>query len=101
MNILKGLTTFIGSACVGNVISNIAKNNLISNSKMDKIVYGIGTLILSGMISDKATEWVGEQFDQAESTIKNLKEANEQKKSVIINGGDCVVAIEEDTNGEA
>lgn len=100
MNILKGVTTFLGSACVGNVVSNIMKNNLTYDKKIDKVIFAVGTFIIGGMISDKATEWVGDQIDQVGNTVKALKESKSERNGVIIYDVEGNI-VSEDTNGDA
>lgn len=71
--ILKTAISFIGSACVSSVVGMIVKSNAIPTSTKEKIAVAAGSFILSGMIANKASDYLEGEFDSIDGVIQKIK----------------------------
>lgn len=72
--ILKTAISFIGSACVSSVVGMIVKSNAVPTSTKEKIAVAAGSFILSGMIANKASDYLEGEFDSLDEMIQKIKD---------------------------
>lgn len=85
LDTIKGIVSFAGSMCVGSLVSMIAKNNVMPANMYEKVVVGVGSFILSDMVSSKAGNYIDSQFDVSVKQLKEIKNVVEQEQEAAIN----------------
>lgn len=81
--IKKGLR-FVGSFCVGTVMTLFLKQNVVPEKTYEKIAVGIGSFVLSDMISVQAETHIDGVVDRVYDTIDqftSLKEGEQDDRS--------------------
>lgn len=72
-DVVKGIAKFVGSFGVGALVSIGVKQNIIPKSLAEKILIGIGSFVLSDMISAKAEEHIDEEVDKLYDLVESLR----------------------------
>lgn len=72
-SIFKGVVKFVGSMGVGALVTIGLKQNIISKNTYEKIMIGIGSFVISDMISSKAEEHLDKQVDEMFDMVDTLK----------------------------
>lgn len=80
----KGAAKFVGSACVGSVISLLIEKNLVPKNMGEKVSIKIGAFIIGAMVSDKAEEFIGNQYDDIMSKIEEIKNETPEKADIVV-----------------
>lgn len=71
IEMVKAACTFVVSLGVGTIVNNAIKSTTPATvGTLKKVCIGIGGLVLSGMICDKATQYTEQQIDGAIKQIK-------------------------------
>lgn len=71
--IVKGIVKFVGSMGVGSLVTIGLKQNIISKNTYEKIMIGIGSFVLSDMISSKAEAYLDGQVDEMFDFVEKIK----------------------------
>ena len=73
LEIVKGATKFVVSIGVGAIMTNAVAftTPVLAVGVLKKAAIGVGSFVLSAMVSDKACEYTDEKIDEA---VKELKE---------------------------
>ena len=74
IEVFKAGTKFVVSVGVGAIISNAVAftTPVIAVGVLKKAAIGVGSFVLSSMVSDKATEYTDEKIDEFLDEIKKL-----------------------------
>ncbi len=86
-NTVKNAARFIGSMAVGTLTGLLVKQNVVPSSTYEKIAVGIGSFILSDMVSVKAEDHIDTQIDKIFDTVDEVKnniENKEEKQEVVV-----------------
>ena len=71
----KVMITFVTSAGVGAVVGNAVKSVTPSSlNTLNKVLVGIGGLVITGMIVDQSTKYVEQQIDELLSLGSNKED---------------------------
>lgn len=85
LGIFKAISSMVVSFGVGTIIENIVKQTTPDNiGKIKKIGIYIGSLALSGMISDKVGKYVEENIQDIVNSVNKIKENISNNKELII-----------------
>jgi len=64
LSVTKAVLSLITSTGVGNIVGNVVRVSTPANqSTFNKITTTVASFVLTGMIADKATEYLNEQID--------------------------------------
>lgn len=69
---LKKIAGMVAGFCVGSTITAALDALIQPKGKFDKLTVGLGGMILSSMVADKASEYVGDTIDETMKEIKEL-----------------------------
>lgn len=87
--VIKMAANFLASAATGALVAMVVKTNAIPTNMKEKIAVGIGGIVVSAMISDKAGEYVDKQIDDIYERIDEIKasidDMAKQKQPVLVN----------------
>jgi hypothetical protein len=73
LEMIKGVVTLIVSVGVGGAVGNVIKNTTpVTVGAVKKLCIGVGAVVLSNMVGDKAVEYVEEKINVAAQGIKTL-----------------------------
>ena len=80
IKIAKGLTSFVVSAGVSTIVTNVVRATTPRNiGLLNKIAIGVGGLALSGLVADQAVKYVEKEIDEVlTSLIVEKKEETSQ-----------------------
>lgn len=79
-DVVKGILSFAGSACVSSMVGLFIKQNIAPEKKLDKISCAVGSFVLSSMISDQADKYLDAQIDQVYDIARSIKHSQVLKK---------------------
>lgn len=77
---VKGIAKFVSSFCVGGLTSLFLKQNVVPETKFQKLYCGIGGFIVGDYISALMGDSVGKTIDRVYDEIDGLNKAIEEKK---------------------
>lgn len=80
-DVVKGILSFAGSACVSSMVGLFIKQNIAPEKKLDKISCAVGSFVLSGMISDQADKYLDAQIQQVYDLAEQFKKAKAESKA--------------------
>lgn len=82
LELFKGATKFVVSVGVGAIVSNAVAftTPVLAVGVLKKAAIGVGSLVLSAMISDKATDYTDEKIDEIVEEAKKLSEEEKNKE---------------------
>lgn len=80
---VKSIASFIGSFCVGGVVSLGVKQHIIPKNVGEKIMIAVGSFVISDMISDKASEYIEGKIDEVCDTFDKNKLEWEKSKGYL------------------
>lgn len=80
LDVVKAGTKFVVSVGVGAIVTNAVAftTPVLAVGVLKKAAIGVGSFVLSAMLSDKATEYTDEKIDEAVEELKNI--SNEGKE---------------------
>lgn len=78
IDVLKGATKFVVSVGVGSIVSNAVAftTPVLAVGVLKKAAIGVGSFVLSAMLSDKAGDYTDEKIDELIDEIKKLDDEN-------------------------
>lgn len=82
IDIIKGATKFVVSVGVGSIVSNAVAftTPVMAVGVLKKAAIGVGSFVLSSMLSDKAGEYTDEKIDEIVEEVRKLGEEESQKE---------------------
>lgn len=83
IDIIKGATKFVVSVGVGSIVTNAVAftTPVLAIGVLKKAAIGVGSFVLSAMLSDKASEYTDEKIDEIVEEVGKLGvEEKEVKK---------------------
>ena len=72
-NAIKGVIKFAGSFAVGSLVTIGLKQHIIPKNTYEKIMVGLGSFVLTDMISTAAESYLDKQTEEVYETIEKLK----------------------------
>lgn len=83
IDMAKGAAKFVVSIGVGAIVTNAVAftTPIVATGLLMKGAIGVGSLVLSSMLSDKASEYTDEKIDEIVDEVKeNVKKESEEVK---------------------
>lgn len=82
IDVLKGATKFVVSVGVGAIVSNAVAftTPVLAVGVLKRAAIGVGSFVLSAMVSEKATDYTDEKIDEAVEELKKLADEPEESK---------------------
>lgn len=82
IEVVKGATKFVVSVGVGAIVTNAVAftTPVLAVGVLKRAAIGVGSFVLSSMLSDKAGEYTDEKIDEVVEEIKKLSEEDAQKE---------------------
>jgi hypothetical protein len=78
IELVKTVGTFIVSAGVGAIVNNAVKATTpYKTGKIQRACIWVGALVLTSMLSDKATKYTEDKIDETVSKVKKMAEDGE------------------------
>ena len=72
--------TFLGSACVGHIIDQAIKQNVMPTGRISAIALKIGAVILSGMVMTHSDQYVSDKIAEGFAFLDSTKELSDGAK---------------------
>lgn len=72
-DIIKKGIRFVGSFCVGTVVSLFLKQNVEPEKTYEKVAIGIGSFVIGDMVSSQAERYINDTIDRVYDTIDQYK----------------------------
>lgn len=83
MKIVKQVGGIIASVAVGVVVHNIIGSTMpVSTNKINKVLVGVGGMVLSSMIGEKASEHAEVMIDKTVEQVKGIVDNIEDLKAI-------------------
>lgn len=102
-NTIKGIARFVGSFAVSTVTGMAVKANVIPANAYQKVMTSIGSFVISGMVSQKAENYIDNTIDDIFDTIDKTKEEiakiEDEKIQVVVSsydGEQKVITVDEE-----
>lgn len=73
---VKNIARFIGSFAVGGLASLLVKQNVVPKNVYEKVVVGLGSFVVSGMVSSKAEDYIDKEIDTIYDSLSSFNELN-------------------------
>lgn len=82
IEVIKGATKFIVSIGVGSIVTNAVAftTPVLAVGVLKKAAIGVGSFVLSAMVSEKATDYTDEKIDEAVDELKKLAKEDSEKE---------------------
>lgn len=82
LDVLKGATKFVVSVGVGSIVTNAIAftTPVLAVGVLKKAAIGVGSFVLSAMLSDKATEYTDEKIDEVVEEVRKLSDEEKEVK---------------------
>lgn len=82
LDIVKGATKFVVSVGVGSIVTNAVAftTPVLAVGVLKKAAIGVGSLVLSAMVSEKATDYTDEKLDEFVEEVRKLTEEDKEVK---------------------
>ena len=82
LGIIKGVTDFAVSVSVAAIVGNMIKATMPAQAKViSKIAYGVGGVVVAGMVGDYASKYANSQIDVVAKSISDIKTATSELKN--------------------
>lgn len=72
-SIFKGAVKFVGGMAVGVLVTAGVRTNIIPKNKYEQIMVGIGSFVLSDLVSNKTEGYLDEQCDNIFGMFEQLR----------------------------
>lgn len=76
-DIIKGVVSFVGSACAGWVVERYLKSNILTVNRVESIALKVGSWVIGGMVSATATDYIEAEVDDIHEAIKKITSAKD------------------------
>lgn len=76
-DIVKGVLSFVGSACAGWLVERYLKTNMITVNRAESIALKVGSWVIGGMVSATASDYIEAEIDEIHDTIKRITNAKD------------------------
>lgn len=82
IEVFKGATKFVVSIGVGAIVTNAVSftTPVLAIGMLKRAAIGLGSFVLSSMVSEKATDYTDEKIDEFVEELKKLTEEDSQKE---------------------
>lgn len=78
------LAHFVASAAVSNTVTNVIMKNMPENmNTKNRVLVGIGTFIISSVVTDVCIDYVEREIVEAIQMIRNATESTEKPKEAV------------------